>query len=163
MRSKLLLATIVMIVVECDSAEGGGEPTTPKTISTDVTPKKQTPIATYGYKGELLEWTYVEMNLDDMLFEDAFSIQYRAKGEGHTFWWHGEQYTTNLRTGSIVTSGWVRNSDDIDDNCYSNEWDICGKCDGTGMITWYKDTDGDGLGDINKRVLDCKNPSVDEE
>ena len=162
MKSKVILIVIMMIVIGCDKAEGGGEPTTPKTISTDVTPKKQTPIAGYG-TDDKLEWTYVEMDLDDMLFEDAFEIQYRAKGEGHVFWWNGEAYTTNLHTGNIVTSGWVRNSDDIDDNCYSNEWDICGKCDGNGMITWYKDYDGDGLGNPLNRVLDCKNPSVDEE
>ena len=162
MKSKVILATIIVMMIGCDKAEGGGEPTTPKTISTDVTPHKQTPIATNGTDGKL-EWTYVEMDLDDMTFEDAFSIQYRAKGEGHTFWWHGERYTTNLLTGSIVTSGWVRNSDDIDDDCYSNEWDICGRCNGAGMITWYKDNDGDGLGNIDIRVLDCNNPSVDEE
>ena len=156
MKSKVILIVIMMIVIGCDSAEGGGEPTTPKTISTETS--KVTPEATQG-----LEWTYVQINLDDMLFEDAFEIEYRAKGEGHTFWWRGTLYTTNLHTGSITTSGWVRNSDDIDDNCYSNEWDICGKCDGTGMITWYKDTDGDGLGNPLNRVLDCKNPSVDEE
>jgi len=159
MRSKALLVTTMMIVIGCDSAEGGGEPTTPKTISTVAS--QETPKATHTNDG--LEWTYVEINLDDMLFEDAFEIEYRAKGEGHTFWWNGQLYTTNLHSGSITTSGWVRNSDDIDDNCYSNEWDICGKCDGTGMLTWYKDYDGDGLGNPLNRVLDCKNPSVDEE
>ena len=161
MRSKIILATIIVMMIGCDKAEGGGEPTTPETISTDVTPKQQTPVATYNNDG--LNWTYVEIDLDDMLFEDAFRVQYNAKGEGHTFWWNGDLYTTNLRTGSIVTSGWVRNSDDIDDNCYSNKWDECGVCDGTGMITWYKDSDGDGLGDIQTRVLDCNYPSVDEE
>ena len=158
---KMILIITMMMLIGCDSAEGGGKSTTPEMNSTIVTPKEQT-LDGYKYPKDV-EWTYVEINLDDLSFEDAFDIEYRAKGEGHTFWWNGEQYTTNLHTGSIVTSGWVRNSDDIDDNCYSNEWDICGKCDGTGMITWYKDNDGDGLGDINKRVLDCKNPSVDEE
>jgi len=161
MKSKVILTVIIVMMIGCDKAEGGGEPTTPKTISTDVTPKQQTPIA--NYNNDRLDWTYVEIDLDDMLFEDAFRVQYNAKGEGHTFWWNGDLYTTNLHTGSIVTSGWVRNSDDIDDNCYSNEWDVCGKCDGTGMITWYKDNDGDGLGDIRTRVLDCNYPSVDEE
>ena len=113
MKSKLILTAIIVMMIGCDKAEGGGEPTTPKTISTDVTPKKQTPIANYNNDG--LDWTYVEIDLDDMLFEDAFRVQYNAKGEGHTFWWNGEQYTTNLHTGSIVTSGWVQNSDDIDD------------------------------------------------
>ena len=162
MKSKVILTAIIVMMIGCDKAEGGGEPTTPTTISTDVTPQKQTPVATHKADGKL-EWTYVELDLDDMLFEDAFRIQHNAKGEGHTFWWNGELYTTNLHTGSIVTSGWVQNSDDIDDNCYSNEWDVCGKCDGTGMITWYKDNDGDGLGDIQTRVLDCNYPSVDEE
>ena len=161
MKSKVILTAIIVMMIGCDKAEGGGEPTTPETISTDVTPKQQTPIANYNNDG--LDWTYVEIDLDDMLFEDAFRVQYNAKGEGHTFWWNGELYTTNLHTGNMITSGWVRNSDDIDDNCYSNEWDICGKCDGTGMITWYKDNDGDGLGDIQTRVLDCNYPSVDEE
>ena len=161
MKSKVILIALLMMMIGCDDVEGGEETTTPQIINTVVTPQKQTPVATYTNDG--LDWTYVEVDLDDMLFEDAFKIQYRAKGEGHTFWWNGEQYTTNLHTGSIVTSGWVRNSDDIDDNCYSNEWDICGKCDGTGMITWYKDYDGDGLGNPLNQVLDCKNPSVDEE
>ena len=122
MKSKVILTAIIVMMIGCDKAEGGGEPTTPKTISTDITPKQQTPVA--GYNDDKLEWTYVEIDLDDMLFEDAFRIQHNAKGEGHTFWWNGELYTTNLHTGSIATSGWVRNSDDIDDNCYSNEWDI---------------------------------------
>ena len=38
----------------------------------------------------------VELNLDDLSFEDAFSIEYCAKGEGQTFWWKGSQYTTDL-------------------------------------------------------------------
>ena len=161
MKSKVILIAILMMMIGCDNVEGGEETTTPQIINTVVTPQKQTPVA--AYNNDKLEWTYVEMDLDDMLFEDAFRIQHNAKGEGHTFWWNGELYTTNLHTGNMITSGWVRNSDDIDDNCYSNEWDICGKCDGTGMITWYKDYDGDGLGNPLNQVLDCKNPSVDEE
>ena len=144
-------------MIGCDSVEGGGT-TTPEKANTKVTSET---LEGYKYPKDV-EWTYVEINLDDMTFEDAFKIEYLAKGEGDTFWWNGQLYTTNLYIESIVTSGWVRNSDDIDDNCYSNEWDICGTCDGSGMITWYKDKDGDGLGNINERVLDCKNPSVDE-
>ena len=40
----------------------------------------------------------VELNLDDLSFHDAFNIEYCAKGEGHTFWWKGNEYTTNLIT-----------------------------------------------------------------
>jgi len=145
-------------VIGCDSAEGGGE-TTPKITNTVVTPNT---LEGYKYPKDA-EWTYVELNLDDMSFEDAFEIQYRAHGEGHTFWWKGSEYTTNLQGSIIVASQWVRNSDDIDDNCYSNEWDICGQCDGQGMITWYRDVDGDGLGDASHKVLDCNYPSVDSE
>ena len=38
----------------------------------------------------------VEMHLNDLSFKDAFSIEFRGKGEGHTFWWRGNEYTTNL-------------------------------------------------------------------
>ena len=38
----------------------------------------------------------VEMHLKDLSFKEAFSIEFRAKGEGHTFWWRGTEYTTNL-------------------------------------------------------------------
>ena len=41
----------------------------------------------------------VELYLDDMTFDEAFSIEYRAKGEGHAFWWRGDQYTTDLAEG----------------------------------------------------------------
>ena len=40
----------------------------------------------------------VELNLSDLSFRDAFNIEYCAKGEGHTFWWKGSEYTTNLLT-----------------------------------------------------------------
>ena len=39
---------------------------------------------------------HVEANLDDLTFYRAFELQYRAHGEGHTFWWRGNEYTTNL-------------------------------------------------------------------
>ena len=38
----------------------------------------------------------VEMRLSDLSFKEAFSIEFRGKGEGHTFWWRGTEYTTNL-------------------------------------------------------------------
>ena len=40
----------------------------------------------------------VELNLSDLSFRDAFNIEYCAKGAGHTFWWKGREYTTNLLT-----------------------------------------------------------------
>ena len=38
----------------------------------------------------------VELHLSDLSFKEAFSIELRGKGEGHTFWWRGREYTTNL-------------------------------------------------------------------
>ena len=39
---------------------------------------------------------HIEVNLDDLSFGKAFELQHRANGEGHTFWWRGNKYTTNL-------------------------------------------------------------------
>ena len=39
----------------------------------------------------------VEINLDTMSFGKAFNIQHRAKGEGHTFWWKSNEYTTDIK------------------------------------------------------------------
>tara|TARA_Y100000310_G_C20222548_1_gene596409 strand:- start:79 stop:609 length:531 start_codon:yes stop_codon:yes gene_type:complete len=38
----------------------------------------------------------VEIELSDLKFKDAFRIEFLSKGEGHTFWWRGQEYTTNL-------------------------------------------------------------------
>ena len=47
-----------------------------------------------------------------------------------------------------VPDGWVLNNDDLDDNCYSNDHDCMGVCDGESFIqTYWNDDDGDGLGD----------------
>ena len=117
---------------------------------------------------ELKSTDVVEINLDDMTFNDAFSIQHRAKGEGHTFWWNGNQYTTDLAvidefvlkhvTSDMVTMAWVLNNDDPDDNCKSNKLDDCGVCDGPGRMTWWRDKDGDGLGTFTQWVTSCTYP-----
>ena len=38
----------------------------------------------------------VELNLDELGFANAFRLEYLGKGEGNTFWWRGNEYTTNL-------------------------------------------------------------------
>ena len=48
---------------------------------------------TNGYR--LVDGHY-EVDLDNLSFRKAFELQYRAHGEGHTFWWRNNQYTTNL-------------------------------------------------------------------
>ena len=165
MRSKLLIPVIVILAfVGCDKAEGGGTTTpsnvTYKVITPEDTKPRQTAGAFEDYKSIVVK--PVEINLDDLTFEEAFEIEHLAKGEGHTFWWNGEEYTTDLYV-SVGNYKWVRNSDDTNDACYSNEYDVCGICDGSGKITWYIDLDGDGLGDPTNYTKACIYPSVDEE
>lgn len=163
MRNSITMIVFVMLVC-CDNATGGGDnSTTPiETTKSNIVNPLEDP-TTY-------KWTYVdpvEVNLDDMPFVEAFRVQHHAKGSGHTFWWRGGEYTTNLaETVSLIANGnykWVRNSDDLDDNCTSNILDVCGVCDGNGPKTWYIDLDGDGLGDPATYTENCYYPSVDEE
>jgi len=160
MRALLIPMIVILVFIGCDKAEGGGT-TTPSNIKhKTITPESKEVSNTAGnYEDYIIP---VEINLDDLPFEDAFEIQHRAKGEGHTFWWNGEEYTTDLYV-SVGSYKWVRNSDDTDDTCYSNEYDECGICDGSGKITWYIDLDGDGLGDPTNYTEACIYPSVDEE
>ena len=111
----------------------------------------------------------VVLFLDDMTFAEAFAIEHRAKGEGHTFWWNGEQYTTDLAVldefvlrhvnHDETRLGWVLNNDDPDDNCRSNKLDDCGVCDGLGRVTWFRDKDGDGLGTFMEWITSCTYPT----
>ena len=160
MRSSVLMI-VFLILVGCDNANGGGSKATTPIMKISNSTEIEKP------HNNTAEWSYVEMNLDDMSFSEAFRIQNHAKGEGDTFWWNGNEYTTNLEYDVHIPdnghNGWVRNSDDLDDSCRSNEWDECGICNGTGPYIWYLDKDGDGLGDPNIYTKDCYYPSVDEE
>ena len=127
MRSILMIVT-TLILVGCNNADGGGnsESTTPE--SSIIAPPGeelkakgyndkyiQMPnTASIDYALYRRHWNHVnnrlthenkynpvkpvELNLDDLSFHDAFNIEYCAKGEGHTFWWKGGEYTTNLLT-----------------------------------------------------------------
>ena len=115
----------------------------------------------------------VEINLDDMTFTNAFRVQYLAKGEGSTFWWRNNEYTTNLAQITVKpdefvvkhteldveTVGWVRNNDDPNDECRSNVLDDCGVCNGPGKVTWFRDKDGDGLGTFMECITSCTFPT----
>ena len=111
----------------------------------------------------------VVIDLDDLTFDEAFELEHRAKGENNTFWWRGQEYTTNLDENlslytvvdKSIIGGWVTNNDDPDDNCFSNVIDECGVCDGNGKITWFRDKDGDGLGTHLEFVRSCTYPSAD--
>ena len=138
---KLIMSTAIFMLVYCGDAEATSE-----LRQIEVPP-------------------IVELYLDDMTFTDAFRVQYLAKGEGTTFWWRGDEYTTNLAQITIVpnesvdSSGWVRNNDDPDDACRSNTLDDCGVCDGPGKITWFRDKDGDGLGTFMEWITSCTYPT----
>lgn len=148
----IAITIIILMVVCCDSAEAKYE-------SVTIEPEVTTP---------------VEIELDDMVFEDAFAIQHKAKGEGRTFWWNGNLYTTNLSStvdefvlmhanDSSDKMLWVLNNDDPDDDCYYNKRDVCGVCNGLGKTTWWRDRDGDGLGNHRESIKSCYNPNVDED
>ena len=153
MKNLIISATILLLVC-CDDAEATSKDD--NIINKVITPTTKTVKEP------------VVLDLDDMTFEDAFSIQHRAKGEGHTFWWHGNEYTTNLQfvdefvlrhiNSDELHQGWVTNNDDPDDNCKSNKLDDCGVCDGPGKITWFRDKDGDGLGTFMEWVTSCTYP-----
>ena len=144
----IITIMIAMFVIGCSEAEANNE------ISSIITEPKE----------------IVEIDIDDMEFKDAFAIQHRAKGSNRSFWWRGNLYTTNLSETidefvlEHIKSGednmkWVLNNDDPDDDCYYNKRDECGVCNGTGKITWWMDSDGDGLGDHKEWIKSCVNPN----
>ena len=154
---KLILSTAILMLVCCGEAEA----------TSNVTEEPVKPVVRKVYTHP------VEVNLDDMTFTDAFRVQYLAKGEGTTFWWRNNEYTTNLAQITTVpdefvvkhteldveTVGWVKNNDDPDDNCRSNKLDDCGICDGPGKVTWFRDKDGDGLGTFMEWITSCTYPT----
>ena len=150
----IIISAAILLLVCCENAEATNK-------DDNITNQVITPTTKTVKKPVILD-------LDDMTFEDAFSIQYRAKGEGHTFWWHGSEYTTNLEfvdefvlrhvNNDELHQAWVTNNDDPDDNCKSNKLDDCGVCDGPGKITWWRDKDGDGLGTFTQWVTSCTYP-----
>ena len=164
MRSSILMIVMVTMFIGCSDAKGGGNSTTPGNIKNKTMKQKAKKVTNTAGSYEDYIVPIVEIDLDDLTFEDAFSIEYRGKGEGHTFWWRGDEYTTDLYANMPIGNyKWVKNSEDIDDSCQSNILDECGVCDGRGMNTWYIDLDGDGLGDPNVHTKTCTYPSVDEE
>ena len=85
---RALLMIVIMMLMGCNDENGGG-----KSISTTPRISIQPVVASNYYKKHK---DPIEVNLDDLSFSEAFRIQHRAKGEGQTFWWHGNEYTTNL-------------------------------------------------------------------
>ena len=165
----ILMSIAVLMLVCCEEAEATSE----KNIVNKVIKPTSVVKNNAGSFADYTPVKTVEINLDDMSFEEAFRLEHRAKGEGRTFWWRGDQYTTNLAVLDefvlnhvifgidVVDSdrfGWVLNNDDPDDNCRSNKLDDCGICDGPGKITWFRDKDGDGLGTFSEWITSCTFP-----
>ena len=84
---RVLLMIVIMMLMGCND-DGGGESisTTPRVVIQ--------PVAASNYYKKHKD--PIEIYLDDLSFSEAFRIQHRAKGEGQTFWWHDNEYTTNL-------------------------------------------------------------------
>lgn len=99
------------------------------------------------------------LDIDELVFDEAFKIMRAWKGNDDTFIWHGVTYTTMLE--SEMPLNWVQAGDDMDDEfyCPDNYVDECGVCGGTGIKSWYVDNDGDGLGDPSTIVRTCEKPS----
>ena len=151
----MIISAIIFMFVCCDDAEATNkENITNKVINSSIVKPVTKPVV---------------LLLDDMTFPEAFAIEHRAKGEGRTFWWRGNQYTTNLAVldefvlrhvnYDEARLGWVLNNDDPDDNCRSNKLDDCGVCDGLGRITWFRDKDLDGLGTFTEWITSCTYPT----
>ena len=151
----IIMSIAILMLVCCDNAEATSKDNvTNQVIKSSIVKPVTEPVVLF---------------LDDMTFAEAFAIEHRAKGEGQTFWWNGEQYTTNLAVldefvlkhvnSNELHLGWVTNNDDPDDNCKSNKLDDCGICDGLGRVTWFRDKDGDGLGTFTEWITSCTYPT----
>ena len=116
---KTIMAAIAVCIVGCGDAEAKTPNTTEikSTTNVIVVPNTETisyhlyrqewrrvnnkpakhwiperPVTTRGDN----EIKTVELYLDELSFRDAFRLEFLGKGEGHTFWWRGDEYTTNL-------------------------------------------------------------------
>ena len=157
---KIIALIVTLILVGCETADATNTAGEFKKYSVDLTKVKPTKVET------------VVIDIDDMTFEEAFAMHHGAQGEGHLFIWRGDEYTTDLARDPFVEyhastdyekMGWVMNNDDPDDDCYENNRDECGVCDGPGKITWFRDKDGDGLGDHRVWVESCVKPTLTDD
>ena len=168
---KVIISFAMLVFIGCGEAEANSKNNITNKVINQEDKVKTNTYSYNDYKTYIKDKVdTVELNLDDMTFDEAFSIEYRAKGEGHAFWWRGDQYTTDLAEGldEFVVAhskyygprlGWVLNNDDEDDNCRSNKLDDCGVCDGPGKMKWFQDKDKDGLGAFSTWITSCTYPT----
>ena len=116
---KTIMATIAVCIIGCGDAEAKTPNTTEIKSTTNVIVVPNTENISYHlYRQEWrrvnnkpdTHWAQerpvttrgnneiktVELYLDELSFRDAFRLEFLGKGEGHTFWWRGDEYTTNL-------------------------------------------------------------------
>ena len=84
-------------------------------------------------------------------------------GAGPARWWSDEDGDgMGAESEGLVACepppGWVRNQDDPEPDCASNDTDICGVCAGPGEARYYLDADDDGLGDPEVAADACVQP-----
>ena len=70
----------------------------------------------------------------------------------------GKGDPNNLRISCNKPDGFVTNNEDLQPNCSTNDTDDCGVCGGAGQPLYYRDLDGDGLGDVNSSTTSCQKP-----
>ena len=114
MRSILMIVILALCTIGCGTKDDGGadeqsttqiEKESTNAATEKMTRKewKRTRLTLHeGYDLVDSDTEPVELHLSDLEFKHAFSIQWRAKGEGHTFWWCGNEYTTNLEEYGVV-------------------------------------------------------------
>lgn len=68
----------------------------------------------------------------------------------------GNPLVDSVSTTSPI--GYVFNNNDTDDNC-NGIHDECGICNGNGQGIWFRDSDGDGLGNLEIAIKACTKPS----
>jgi len=109
MINKTIIILAGLVLIGCSNTTKESEEIETSSIEVKNTPnpdyaeyRKQ-----WGYKNSDLTKGYAledskivkkptEVHMDDLPFGQVFNLQYRAKGEGHVFWWNGNQYTTDL-------------------------------------------------------------------
>ena len=80
MKNIIISVTILMLVCCGEAEDTSKKNITNRVVNSSIVKPINEPVVLF---------------LDDMTFTEAFAIEHRAKGEGHTFWWNGNQYTTD--------------------------------------------------------------------
>ena len=169
----IIMSAVILMLVCCGEAEATSKKNITNRVVRPSMKMPETPKVTTEYTVTTEETVDAEetviLYLDDMTFPEAFALEHRAKGEGRTFWWKGNQYTTNLAVLDKFVSehincnetslNWVTNNDDPNDYCKSNVLDDCGVCNGPGKTTWFLDKDSDGLGSFTEWITSCAYPT----